>query len=128
MKRVTLNGIKRRGLAKRKGREWWALQTVSILSREHIAWWRPEGKGYTFDQAEAMVVDFPTAYDHTKHCRPEKQIVFYALSVACTGCGSMKSIEQIRGDHPDALSCCPEPTCTRKPPVNELIPQDTNHD
>ena len=79
-------------------------------------------------RAEAMVVDFPTAYDHTKHCGPEKQIVFYALSVACTGCGSMKSIEQIRGDHPDALSCCPEPTCTRKPPVNELIPQDTNHD
>jgi hypothetical protein len=43
-----------------------------------------------------MVVDFPTAYDHTKHCGPEKQIVFYALSVACTGCGSMKSIGQIR--------------------------------
>ena len=26
----------------------------------------------------------------------------------CTGCGSTKSIEQIRAEHPSALSCCPE--------------------
>lgn len=27
---------------------------------------------------------------------------------ACTGCGSIKTIEQIRGEHPDAIACCPE--------------------
>ena len=26
----------------------------------------------------------------------------------CTGCGSMKSIEQIKGEHPQAIACCPE--------------------
>jgi hypothetical protein len=27
---------------------------------------------------------------------------------ACTGCGSMKSLDQILGEHPNAISCCPE--------------------
>ena len=27
---------------------------------------------------------------------------------ACTGCGSQKTMEQIKSEHPDALSCCPE--------------------
>lgn len=27
---------------------------------------------------------------------------------SCTGCGSMKSIEQIRTEHPEAIACCPE--------------------
>jgi hypothetical protein len=27
---------------------------------------------------------------------------------ACTGCGSMKSIDQIRKEHPEAIACCPE--------------------
>lgn len=27
---------------------------------------------------------------------------------ACTGCGSQQSIEQIRGEHPGAIACCPE--------------------
>jgi hypothetical protein len=26
----------------------------------------------------------------------------------CTGCGSTKTIEEIRAEHPAALSCCPE--------------------
>lgn len=26
----------------------------------------------------------------------------------CTGCGSTETIEQIRAQHPNALSCCPE--------------------
>lgn len=27
---------------------------------------------------------------------------------ACTGCGSQKTMDQIKGEHPQALSCCPE--------------------
>lgn len=27
---------------------------------------------------------------------------------ACTGCGSIQTIEQIRGEHPEAIACCPE--------------------
>lgn len=26
----------------------------------------------------------------------------------CTGCGSMEGLEQIRAEHPGAISCCPE--------------------
>lgn len=78
MKSVTLSGLKRRGLVEWKGREWWARQYVMIWSREHLAWWRPEAKGYTDHEEAAWIVDFPTAYDHTKHCGPEKQIVFYS--------------------------------------------------
>ena len=85
MKRVTLNGIKRRGLIEWKGREWWARQNVSIWSHEHCLWWRPDAKGYTADQAEAWVIDFPTAYDYTKHCGNEKDIAYYAVSPAGRG-------------------------------------------
>lgn len=28
--------------------------------------------------------------------------------LVCTGCGSVQTIEQIRAEHPRALSCCPE--------------------
>lgn len=79
MKRVTLAGIKRRGLIEWKSREWWSRQPVHIWSREHCAWWRPCAQGYTSDQGQAWTVDFPTAYDYTKHCGPEKGIVYYAV-------------------------------------------------
>lgn len=79
MKRVTLNGIKRRGLTEWNRRVWWSGRIVTIWSREHGAWWRPEAQGYTLDRKEAWAVDFPTAYDYTKHCGPEKRIVFYDL-------------------------------------------------
>lgn len=82
MKRVTLVGIKRRGLTEWKGREWWSGRKVSIWSAEHAAWWRPEAKGYTDFHDQAWVVDFATAYDHTKHCGPEKRISYYAVSPA----------------------------------------------
>lgn len=26
----------------------------------------------------------------------------------CAGCGTMKSMEQIKGEHPPAIACCPE--------------------
>lgn len=76
-KRVTLIGIKRAGSGWR-AREWWLRQTVRIWSKEHRAWWRDQGNGYTVKMTEAWLVDFPTAYAHTEHCGPEKQIVYYA--------------------------------------------------
>jgi hypothetical protein len=33
---------------------------------------------------------------------------FQKVTLRCTGCGSFKTIEQIRKDNPTALSCCPE--------------------
>ncbi len=80
MKRVTLVGIKRRGLSNWKAREWWLGRKVSIWSAEHAAWWRPEAKGYTSFQSESWVVDFATAYQHTAHCGHEKRISYYAVS------------------------------------------------
>jgi hypothetical protein len=81
VKSISLIHIKRVGLADWRGREWWARQQVRIWSQEHCAWWRPEAQGYTDKDAEAWVVDFPTAYDHTKHCGPEKKINYYAVAL-----------------------------------------------
>lgn len=80
IERVTLNGIHRRGLANWKGRERWLSKRVSIWSREHHAWWRPNGCGYTTKAEEAGTWSFADAYDTTKHCGPEKKIVYYAVA------------------------------------------------
>lgn len=77
--RVTLNGIQRRGLVNWRGREDWNRRLVSIWSREHLAWWRPDGHGYTTEPTNAWVLPFADAYDATKHCGPEKKIVYYAM-------------------------------------------------
>lgn len=79
MKSVSLVHIKRVGLTEWRNREWWCRHNVRIWSQEHCLWWRPDGKGYTSEDSEAWVVDFPTAYDHTKHCVPEKGISYFAL-------------------------------------------------
>lgn len=79
MDRVTLVGIKRRGLMAWKGRERWLGRRVLIWSKEHATWWRPESAGYTQDADEAGVYDFADAWDRTKHCGPEKGIVFYYM-------------------------------------------------
>ncbi len=78
-KRVTLNGIKRRGLVRWKAREWWLRHRVKIWSAEHCAWWRAGGYGYTAQVECAGAFDFDDAYDRTKHCGPEKRIAYYAL-------------------------------------------------
>ena len=78
--RVTLNGIKRRGLAEWKGRERWLRHNVRIWSQEHRAWWRPKYQGYTGDTSQAGIYTFQEAYDGTKHCGPEKRIVYYAVT------------------------------------------------
>lgn len=80
MKRVTLNGIKRIGLANWKAREWWVKRQVRIWSAEHGAFWRPGGNGYTMFGAQAGAWDFADAYTTTQHCGPEKKIVYYAFA------------------------------------------------
>jgi hypothetical protein len=79
MRHITLRYIKRIGLAEWRAREWWARQDVAIWSDEHGAYWRPNAEGYTALMREAWQVDFPTAYDYTKHCGPEKMIRFISL-------------------------------------------------
>ena len=79
MASVTLTGIKRRGLMAWKARKWWVDKRVRIWSREHYAWWRPNAYGYTIREEEAGVWNFPDAYDSTKHCGPEKKIMYYTV-------------------------------------------------
>lgn len=85
MKSISLFHIQHVGLVDWKNREWWVRRNVRIWSGEHGGWWRPEGAGYTDDEAQAWVVDFPTAYEHTKHCGPEKRINYMAISLAGSG-------------------------------------------
>jgi hypothetical protein len=58
----------------------WAGRKVRIWSDEWRAWWRPNGNGYTDDEAQAWVLPFPEAYDRTHHCGPEKKINYFAVS------------------------------------------------
>ena len=83
--RVTLTGIQRRGLANWKGREKWLRRSVRIWSAEHRAWWRPERAGYTTLLETAGVYSFADAYDATKHCGPEKRIVYVNAALAKAG-------------------------------------------
>lgn len=85
MKRVTLNGINRVGLANWKGREWWRTRRVRIWSAEHGAFWSPGGNGYTVFGAQAGDWDFADAYARTKHCGPEKKIAYYAIAAVTSG-------------------------------------------
>jgi hypothetical protein len=74
--RVTLNGIKRThsGVSTK-----WLARKVYIWSREHGAYWREGGAGYTDDKAQAGIYDFQDAYLTTRHCGREKQIEYIAV-------------------------------------------------
>lgn len=77
--RVTLNGIKQRGLANWKAREAWFRKNVRIWSDEHQAWWRPNRAGYTAYREAAGIYTFAEAWDATEGCGPEKKIVYEAV-------------------------------------------------
>lgn len=77
--RVTLNGIKRRGLTKWADRLNWIGRPVAIYSGQHRAWWRWGACGYTDDINQAGEWKFEDAYDRTKHCGPEKRIEFISM-------------------------------------------------
>lgn len=49
---------------------------VLIWSDEHQAWWRPKCQGYTTHRTYAGIYAFEDAWAATRHCGPEKQIVF----------------------------------------------------
>ena len=76
MARVTLNGL--RSINFKVDARWLAKQ-VYIWSREHGAYWRPEGSGYTDDKAQAGVFGFEDAFERTKHCGREKLIEYIAV-------------------------------------------------
>jgi len=47
-----------------------------IWSEEHLAFWRPEGLGYTVDESEAGKWYLDDAWKLTEHCGKEKQIQY----------------------------------------------------
>src|SRR4051812_46871407 len=49
---------------------------VLIYSREHQAFWRPNGCGYVGGRDGAGVYRFEDAWSRTRHCGPEKKIMF----------------------------------------------------
>ncbi len=50
---------------------------VRIWSGEHGAYWRKNGCGYTDGKRVwAWALPFEQAFDKTRHCGPEKKIVF----------------------------------------------------
>lgn len=51
---------------------------VRIWSKQWMAWWRPNGSGYTDDKAQAGIFDAEDAWRRVRHCGPEKRIVLIA--------------------------------------------------
>lgn len=80
--RITLNGIKRTHSGPSTK---WLARKVYIWSREHDAYWRPEGAGYTEDKAQAGIWDFQDAYLTTLHCGREKKIEYVAVIASSVG-------------------------------------------
>lgn len=82
MRSISLVHIKHVGLVDWRGREWWARRNVRVWTQEHGAWWRPDAQGYTDDDNQAWILDFPTAYERTKHCGPEKKINYFTADAS----------------------------------------------
>lgn len=53
---------------------------VKIYSREHEAFWRGSGNGYTSNPEESDSLTCKEAFEKTCHCGPEKQIQFVDFS------------------------------------------------
>ena len=49
---------------------------VRIYSREHKAYWRGTGQGYTIIPNESTILSIRKAFKMTRHCGAEKQIQF----------------------------------------------------
>lgn len=71
----TLFGLKRRGILN-KWRDEHGTKLVRIWSGEWRLYWRPNGAGYTPDSGEAGVYTLADAIQRTRHCGPEKHIVY----------------------------------------------------
>lgn len=58
---------------------------VNIHTREHGAWWRTGGHGYTLNREEAGIFTAQDAFDHSGHCGPEKGIYFVSVNTPPPG-------------------------------------------
>ena len=58
---------------------------VYIWSRQWGAYWRQNGKGYTYETSEAGVYNIQEAYQAINHCGPEKGIEFHAFQPEMVG-------------------------------------------
>lgn len=54
----------------------------AIWSGEHGSWWSAEGRGYTRVRERAGRYTIGQAYEHARHCGPEKQIAFERLTAS----------------------------------------------
>ena len=54
---------------------------VRIYSREHHAWWRAVGSGYTAGVLDAGIFTFEQALALSSHCDPEKGIEYEFLDI-----------------------------------------------
>lgn len=75
--RVTLMGVLKSDATQKK----WDGKNVLIYSREHDAFWRTGGAGYTMYVDAAGRYPFADALKRTKHCDKSKGIVFYKAPV-----------------------------------------------
>jgi hypothetical protein len=55
-------------------------KTVRIYSGEHGGWWREHGAGYTEHECDAGLYTFEDALARTRHCGPEKWIVYHTAA------------------------------------------------
>lgn len=72
--RATLQGALRHASVRERS----AGKSVLIWSREHAAFWRAGGAGYTIYVDAAGRYDFDDAFARTQHCDKSKGIVFFA--------------------------------------------------
>lgn len=73
--RLALNDIRTVGIAGWEAAPFLG-RPVRIWSDEHRAYWREGGAGYTAQPHQAGVYTFNDAYSRTRHCGPEKGIVY----------------------------------------------------
>lgn len=77
-----MNTIAEKGVRLVKLKRWPSLarflsgKLVRIWSEEWLAWWRPDGAGYTSDLAGAGIYTFEDAFNRSSHCDPSKGICY----------------------------------------------------
>ena len=60
---------------------------VRIWSGEHMAWWRPNSRGYTDCECQAGIYTMDEAWATSSHCCKKKKIVYQEVSTPSTSEG-----------------------------------------